>query len=207
MLWSGHWYPSAYPACVPRNASHVHDLLMFFANLRPKWSIPSAPPGSRREPPWVPGPVAFARDLSFAFRANRVRPLRASSVVGATDDCRSTVWVLLLRALAYPIDAHGQGQRVWRWRPHRAARRHHSGPARLCRTRKSGISNPCRSCCPFRREEDLAVSGIRFGGRTAPPATFLDFFTEICGVDCFSPSARFFLRTPCAEIWPRQRRA
>ena len=28
------------------------------------------------------------------------RPLPASSVVGATDDCRSTVWVLLLRALA-----------------------------------------------------------------------------------------------------------
>src|ERR1700733_10684838 len=55
MLRSGHGYPSAYPSCVPRNTPYVHGLLIFFTNISPQWSIPSAPPGSPREPPWVPG--------------------------------------------------------------------------------------------------------------------------------------------------------
>jgi GYD domain len=41
----------------------------------------------------------FRSDLR-SVRAHRGRPLRASSVVGATDGCRNAVWALLLRALA-----------------------------------------------------------------------------------------------------------
>jgi hypothetical protein len=34
----------------------------------------------------------------------------------------------------------------------------------------------------------------------------VDFFANVRVVDCF-PFGEIFLRTPCAEIWPRQRRA
>src|SRR5580700_3839719 len=34
----------------------------------------------------------------------------------------------------------------------------------------------------------------------------VDFFANVRVVDCF-PFGEIFLRTPCAEVWPRQRRA
>ena len=105
-----------------------------------------------------------------------------------------------MRALAQPIDAQPR-PRVWRWRLI-ARRRHHSGPARLCRSQERD-HQPCRFVHFVVRR--ICGQRIRYGGRTVLRRRF-DFFTEICGVDCF-PLGAIFLRTPCSEIGPRQRRA
>ena len=110
------------------------------------------------------------------------------------------VWVLFLRALAQPIDAQPR-PRVWRWRLI-ARRRHHSGPARLRRSQERD-HQPCRLVHFIRRR--VCGERIRCGRRIVFRRRF-DFFTESRGVDCF-PLGAIFLRTPCAEIWPRQRRA
>jgi impB/mucB/samB family len=88
------------------------------------------------------------------------------------------------------VVAEAQRASATRWRP--------SAPLRLA------IAESCATPRHLPRREGVCSQRIRRDRRTVLRRRF-DFFTEIRGVDCF-PVGAIFLRTPCPEIWPRQRR-
>jgi hypothetical protein len=153
-------------------------------------------PSSRSKPSVRPAASAPTSATSGRIEATLARFVRR----GRDRRLPQHVWVLFLRALAQPIDAQPRPS-VWRWRLI-AQRRHHSGPARLCRSQERD-HQPGRLVHFVGRR--ICGQRIRCGGRTVLRRRF-DFFTEIRRVDCF-PLGAIFLRSPCSEIWPRQRRA
>jgi hypothetical protein len=74
-----------------------------------------------------------------------------------------------------------------------------SAPLRLAR---AGSSTTPLHLSP--REEGLRTEDL--GRRRTVFRRRFDFFANVRVVDCF-PFGEIFLRTPCAEVWPRQRRA
>ena len=84
----------------------------------------------------------------------------------------------------------------------RARRRHRGGPARLCGSQERDHQPRGFIYLVGRRVCGQRILG---DGRTVFRRR-VDFFANVRVVDCF-PFGEIFLRTPCAEVWPRQRRA